>query len=374
MVERSTAQTATENALRETRGTLQAIFEGVETGIFVIDPESHRIIEANPVALELAGATLEQVMGASCHQFVCPAECGRCPVTDLGQTVDNSERVLLTMAGERRSIIKTVKPVEMGGRPYLLESFLDITDRKRAEKALEERTAYVNALIETSPLGIVVLDGDDRVQMSNPALERIFLHTRDQMQGQRLNELIVAEEMMAEADRFTRECLSGRSVHFTSRRRRRDLTPVDVEVFGAPLMIAGKLEGILALYQDVTRRSRIEVEMEEHHRLAALAAEVGLALTGAESLQQGLQQCADALVGNTEIVFARVWTVHERPPHLEIEATACGWTLLTTAHRSTWREWSASRKAGRRSWTMGAAMQARKRAAPRHAGLSRAIR
>lgn len=67
-----------------------------------------------------------------CHQFVCPAEHGRCPATDLGQTVDNSERILLTSKGERRSIIKTVRPVVMGGgHHYLLESFLDITERKR---------------------------------------------------------------------------------------------------------------------------------------------------------------------------------------------------------------------------------------------------
>src|SRR6202789_772173 len=86
-----------ETLLRESRAKFQAIFDGVETGILVIDPETHRIVDANPVALALTGGRRDKVVGAVCHKFVCPADVGRCPVTDLGQTVDNSERVLLTV-------------------------------------------------------------------------------------------------------------------------------------------------------------------------------------------------------------------------------------------------------------------------------------
>ena len=73
-------------------------------------------------------------------------------LTDLGQTVDNSERVLLTPNGEPRAIIKTVRPMMIGGGPHLLESFLDITDHKQAQDALQERTAYLNSLVEVSCL------------------------------------------------------------------------------------------------------------------------------------------------------------------------------------------------------------------------------
>lgn len=318
LVERKVADAA----LREARAKLQAVFEGVETGIFVIDPESHRIVDANPVALELTGAPREKMVGALCHKFVCPAEEGRCPVTDLGQTVDNSERVLLTAQGEKRSIIKTVRSVEIDGSRYLLESFLDISQRKRAEKALEEQTAYLNTLFETSPLGIVVLDQEERVQMSNTALERLFLYSREEMQGQRLSDLIVPDDLASEASHFTEESLAGRSAHFTSRRRRKDNALVDVEIFGVPLVIAGRPQGILALYQDVTGRRQAEAERAERHRLATLAAEVGLALTGAEDLSEGLQQCVDALIRNTDIAFARIWTSNEKEHRLGLQASA----------------------------------------------------
>ncbi len=313
---------AVEAALRQTRARLQAIFEGVETGIFLIDPEEHRIVDANPVALELVGAARGQVVGAVCHQFVCPAETGRCPVTDLGQTVDNSERVLLTAGGERRAIIKTVRPVSMEGRPFLLESFLDITGRRQAEQNLAERTAYLNTLIEISPLGIAVLDQEGRIQLSNSALERLFLYTREDMHQAPFHDLLVPADRIVEAEHFTEECLRGCTVHFLTRRRRRDGSLVDVEVYGVPVTTPGKPASILALYQDITARVVAEAEMEERHRLAALAAEVGLALTGAENPGHGLQQCADALMRNTDVFAVRIWSWNRHSEALESQAVA----------------------------------------------------
>jgi len=312
-----------ETALRENREKSLAVFDGVETGILVIDPETHQIVDANPLALELVGAPREKIVGAVCHKFVCPAEHGRCPVTDLGQMVDNSERVLLTANGEKRSIIKTVKQVEMGGRPYLLESFLDITPRKRAEKELEERTAYLNALVETSPLGIAVLDKEERIQLSNTAFQRLFQYSREEMQGSRLSDLsIIPASLAEEADYFNRQCLSGRSIQFTSRRRCRDGALIDVEVYAVPLVIAEQLVGTLKLFQDVSVRVRIETEMAERHRLATLAAEVGEALAGAESLGQGLQKCADALVRNADVAFTQFWIMNDEEHRLEMLASS----------------------------------------------------
>ena len=295
--------------LRRMQERLQALFESVETGILVIDPETHRIVDANPVALSLVGGPHNRIAGAVCHQFVCPAEAGRCPVTDLGQTVDNSERVLLTLSGEKRAIIKTVRPVEMGGRRLLLESFLDITDRKRAEQSLAEQTAYLNTLIEVSPLGIVVFDREGRIRLSNTALEHLFQYSHDDLQGASINDLFVPEDLASESRGHIEECLAGRSVHFITRRRRADGVVLDVEVYGVPLTIPGKPPQVLGLYYDITERMRIEAEVEERHRLAALAGETGVALTAAENPEAGLRSCAEVLVRHMHVACARIWTI-----------------------------------------------------------------
>lgn len=121
--------------LGESEGKLRTILENIQAGILLIEADSHRIVEANPAALNLIGRPEKEVLGAVCQEFVCPAQKGRCPLTDLGQEVDNAERELIGPDG-RRPILKTVKRVTLGGRDYLLESFMDISAQKRAEAEL----------------------------------------------------------------------------------------------------------------------------------------------------------------------------------------------------------------------------------------------
>ena len=111
-----------------------------KTGILVIDATTHTILDINPAAADLIGTPRDRIIGKTCHRFICPAEAGKCPISDLGQDVDNSERILITDGGIKVPIIKYVTPVELFGRACLLETFIDNTERKRAEDEL--RTAY----------------------------------------------------------------------------------------------------------------------------------------------------------------------------------------------------------------------------------------
>lgn len=304
----------------------EAIFQGVETGILIIDPESHRIVDANPAALKSIGASLHETVGAVCHRFVCPAEVGKCPVTDLGQIVDNSERVLLTAHGETRAIVKTVRPVQLDGHGYLLESFFDVTEQKRSEKALEQRTSYLNTLIEANPLGTVVLDKDEHFEMSNSAFEQLFLFSRKELQGKCLHELIVPQELTEEATRFTRDCIEGKIVQVTSQRRRKDNTLVNVEIYGVPLVIGGQVHGILAIYQDITSRKRIEAELrdsENRFRTAFEHAPYGMCMADLRGRFLHVNSALCRMLGySAEELEAGAWQQITYPDDLEISRQA----------------------------------------------------
>lgn len=134
-----------EAALRESEVRLKTVLDIIQAGIVVIDPETHIIVGVNAAAGKMVGAPREQILGSVCHKYICPAEQGQCPITDLGKNFDNEERVLLTANGKRVPILKTVVPVILAGREHLLESFLDITERKQAE---EERERLIGELQE----------------------------------------------------------------------------------------------------------------------------------------------------------------------------------------------------------------------------------
>jgi len=128
-----------EEALRESEERLKTILDSMRTGMVIIDAQTHVIVDANPVAIEMIGAPKEQIVGSVCHKYICPAEKGQCSITDLGQKVDNSERVLLKANGKSVPILKTVVSVMLDGREHLLGSFVDITERKRLEEHVQRQ-------------------------------------------------------------------------------------------------------------------------------------------------------------------------------------------------------------------------------------------
>ena len=263
-----TARKRTEQQTRLQTAALQSAANGI-----VIADREGRILWVNPAFTHLTGYPGEEVVGQT-MRVLKSGEQDANFYQNLWQTILSGrvwqgELVNRRKDGTLYTDETTLTPVRdaTGSISHFIAIKQDITERKRAERALEERTAYVNTLIEISPLGIVVLDTEQRIQMSNPALEKLFLYSRQEMQEANLDELIVPRELVSEAEGFTRQCLSGASVHALSRRRRKDGTLVDVEIYGVPLVMDGEPRGLLALYQDITERKQAEQALAQERDL-----------------------------------------------------------------------------------------------------------
>ena len=138
-----------ERQLKQNERNLRVILGSLPAGVVMIDQKKHTIEYANPVASKMIQAPAREIIGHKCHSFICPAGEGNCPVHDHKQTIDKSERVLLTAKGDRVPILKTVVETQIGAKKFFLESFIDISDLKRAqEKELAHKA--LQATIETA--------------------------------------------------------------------------------------------------------------------------------------------------------------------------------------------------------------------------------
>ncbi|MBP1716380.1 MAG: sensor hybrid histidine kinase, partial [Deltaproteobacteria bacterium] len=140
----------TGGSLRESGAQFKKILDSLDVGVAIIDAATHRILSLNPKALALFGASAEQVSGKVCHQYICPALKGRCPISDLGQIVDASEKTLLTAAGTTIPILKSVVRMNLCEQDCLVESFIDIRARKQAEEALEKSLSLLQATFDST--------------------------------------------------------------------------------------------------------------------------------------------------------------------------------------------------------------------------------
>ncbi len=115
--------------------------------------------------------------------------------------------------------------------------------------------AYLEVLIEHSPIAIAVLDGEHRFRLCNPAFGKLFQYRPEELASCALDSLIAAPDYLLEASRMSREVLAGKKVHTVTQRRRKDGTVLDVEIHGIPLIFDGAVQGVYGLYQDVTERN-----------------------------------------------------------------------------------------------------------------------
>ncbi len=127
-----------EKEMFENRHYLNVMFNSTLSGVIVVDADDHRIVDINTTALEMIGRNKKDVVGKACYKFVCSSEEGSCPIADLGQVVDKSERKMITADNGERTILKTIKPLKFRDKKYYIESFIDITELKEAEDAREE--------------------------------------------------------------------------------------------------------------------------------------------------------------------------------------------------------------------------------------------
>jgi PAS domain S-box-containing protein len=135
-----------ESALNESKERLRNILEHLQVGIVIIDAETRRIIDLNPVAAEMVGLEKHEIVDQACYRLICPEHEDSCPITDFGQKW-HSETVLLKADGEGVPILKTVFPVILDGRKHLLESFLDITLQKEVEERLREKNRELEGFV-----------------------------------------------------------------------------------------------------------------------------------------------------------------------------------------------------------------------------------
>jgi PAS domain S-box-containing protein len=141
------------------------------------------------------------------------------------------------------------------------------------ERRVAERTAYLNALIEASPLAIMVLSPDDCIQLCNPAFEKLFHYSRQEVLGKSIRGLLAAGDLLEEAEELRRQTRSGKHIQLVTTRQRKDGTLVDVEVHTVRLVVEGQTKGTLILYQDISARKRSEEAMQQAKEAAEAASQ-----------------------------------------------------------------------------------------------------
>ncbi|TNE85134.1 MAG: PAS domain-containing hybrid sensor histidine kinase/response regulator [Deltaproteobacteria bacterium] len=135
---------------------------------------------------------------------------------------------------------------------------------------LTSQEAILTALINAAPVAILTLDLEMNVTMWNPAAERIFGWSADEVLG-RPYPLVPAEEW-ERFEGFFRTVVSGQG--FTgveSVRTRKNGDLVHIAISTAPLHdVNGVVSGAMAILEDISERKQLEARYQQAAKLEAI--------------------------------------------------------------------------------------------------------
>ncbi len=262
-----TEKVKAEKALRLSEEKYRRIVEYANEGILLMDTDT-RITFVNPKLAETLGFRKEEVEGLPILSFVYEDDIDKATdyIVKNREGVDESfEFRVKHKDGAERWV--SVNAVPIFNEDYKYDGGLafitDITHQRETEEGLQRTNEMLRALINYSPLSIIILDKDGKTELWNPASEKIFGWNSKEVMGRMLP--TVPPEKAEEHAALRKMIMDGNS--FTGKeviRIRKNGKKINVSISASPLFDSEHHTiGISSFLMDITDRKIAEREREK---------------------------------------------------------------------------------------------------------------
>jgi diguanylate cyclase (GGDEF)-like protein/PAS domain S-box-containing protein len=217
---------------------------------------------------------------------------------------------------------------------------------------LRQASQKLGALIEASPLAIIVRDVEGRVESWNAAAERIFGWPQEEVRGKHAP-YHYPPGADSEGEGFRRTILAGESVAgIEGMRATKDGRVIDVSVSGARIHdLGGRPTGYLTIIADITERKKAA-------QLQSVISSVTVLLAEAQSAEEAIPRVLQTMCESLGFVYAARWILDRQNLLLRCAET---WNAATP-ELAAFREQSKARLGrpakgrglSRRVWDTGA--------------------
>ncbi len=352
--------------LRQKNAILNAINESAPTPIFVKDREG-RIIYANPATLEIMGKPASEVIGGRDIDLY--------PVVELAVTVTENDRRIMEsgqteVLEESHDGIRTFLVMkapyrnEAGEVIGLIGISSDITNRKLAEVALQEKTKLLQVIIDSIGDGLILANQQGEFVLFNRAAAAIFGQLSNDKSWEEWSStygLFLPDQktLFPDAELPLARAIKGEYVNdvevFV---RREDAENRWVSISGYPVVdISSEITGGVIVCRDITERKQAEAvlkESEERFRHMANNAPFMVWLTDSTSYCTFLSDSWYEFTGQTEEIGLGWGWINAAHPEDREHAMK---VFLTANERLEPYsvEFRVGRSDGRYSWVLDAA-------------------
>ncbi len=256
-------------ALHETRNLYRNIYD-IAPMAFVIWDLACKITDWNATAERIFGWSREEVLGHNFFEFLIPDDAqfqvetvvdallqNELPSQNINENLTKSGQVILC---EWNNAIRYDSEGQVIGAISL---GLDITERRKAEEALQEGERFLSNIFASIQDGISILDREFTILSVNPTMERWYEHASP-LVGKKCFEVYHRRDETCEVCP-TRQTLATGQVAYEVVPKRGSDGKVEgwFDLFSFPLLDTetGHLKGVIEYVRDITERKKAEDEI-----------------------------------------------------------------------------------------------------------------
>ena len=295
-----------EGALLASEERFRALAESALVGIYVLQDGMYSYV--NPAMARVFGYSVAEMTGMSPREIVQPCDHGmvgqniRRRITGEVQAIQYEVRGR-HKDGSTRDVEVYGTRVEMNGRPALVGTLVDITERKHAEAELRIKEERFRQVAETVGDFLWEVDTKGLYTYASPSVGKILGYAPEELVGrEHFYDLFVSsvrEELKVSAFQVFAARQTFR--RFPNPNVSKSGTIVLLETSGGPVLDdGGNLVGYRGADTDVTRRKQAEAEAQHSRQELAHVTRVSTLGELAASLAHELSQPLGAILRNTE--------------------------------------------------------------------------
>ena len=275
-----TGRKRAEESLAKERANLQMIFDAVNVGMMLIDATGAVKRVNNAVARwigkdaamiredqpgDLVGCAYALGDAAGCGHT---AHCSSCPIRSTFESVLRSGKPVHGVAAEAAILVqgKQVRlwlevgadPLTLDGKPHVLLTLADVTERRRTEDAVQR----LAAIITSSEEAIIGKSLDGVIQSWNRGAEVMYGYSAEEAIGRPIS-ILHSPDRPDEMPALLEKIRRGEPVErYETERMRKDGRLIQVSLTISPVKdTAGRIVGAATIAHDITERRRAEAEL-----------------------------------------------------------------------------------------------------------------
>lgn len=274
---------------KKTRDFLYSVLDAIPCPIAVKDVE-HKWLFINKVICDILARSREEMMGVTDYDLLRKEEADifRAVEEEVFRTGEaNVNEEMVTEADGRQRWQITTKSLfhSEAGEKLLLAIANDITERKAAERAMQENEEKYRAIVDNTLFGIGVNDGDRIVFANNAFLEIYGYDTFEELAAKPLLEHLTPESREVVMDYRRRRDRGEPPLDFPETEFIRKDGEIRTQQLIPKVITLGGKQYTQSVFIDITERKRTEQELKKHREHLE-----ELAMSRTEELRKATEQ------------------------------------------------------------------------------------